>query len=754
MAVQSVLRSVLLTGLKNVHLPQPATVNLQGSLIVCGNIIQSPTLAHPSCSILSTSSKFVYYHHLHSPFEGNLASWVPMKKGVDMQVVRSYKEISVKILSHLKSSYQNTKKELYSKVVNVIQRTSKPKIKLYKCIRIEKVIFGSLFFGPLQIFSKPQEEKTVNVEFPKKKERKKIGKWLKMLLSVYEVLSLILRTFRLVMTFGPVLALYPLTYLGKTATDVWWKLLLAAIEMSGPILLKLGQWASTRRDIFPDSCCSQFSRLQRRVKPHSWKYTVTQMKKAFGPNWRKIFVKFDNDCNPIGSGCIAQVYKVWMCSEAIHDSEILEEILSEMDDDSPSIDEGSEASHGEEINETPEEANLLSIAENLANDVLNIDEQAPVDSDVLEDVEREAAEDVPPHSLVEEWQESGLDKSLPMDEAPPEDLDGLVPVAIKILHPGVQSAFGRDLQIMKACAWFITFIFPPIKWLSLPQCVDEFAEVMAAQINLVTEAENLETFSENFSEVPFIRFPRPLRPYVTKKVLVETYEDGQPMIDIIRSTETETSEELKKRLAEIGVDALLKMVFVDNLVHGDLHPGNMLVQNNNLGQDGDTCSTRDNLRIMMVDVGCDTFVMDVQPDPNPLRICLLDCGIVSKLSEQNLANIKAVFKQVVLGDGDSVAELFLDKSDHQCQNPEAFKAEITELVQTARENTISLGQVDVGSLLQQVLSILLRHHVRLESAFSAVVLAIFVLEGLGRTLDPDMDILERARPILVRGEIF
>lgn len=726
-----------------------------------------------------------------------------------MQVVRSYKEISVKILSHLKSSYQNTKKELYSKVVNVIQRTSKPKIKLYKCIRIEKVIFGSLFFGPLQIFSKPQEEKTVNVEFPKKKERKKIGKWLKMLLSVYEVLSLILRTFRLVMTFGPVLALYPLTYLGKTATDVWWKLLLAAIEMSGPILLKLGQWASTRRDIFPDSCCSQFSRLQRRVKPHSWKYTVTQMKKAFGPNWRKIFVKFDNDCNPIGSGCIAQVYKVWMCSEAIHDSEILEEILSEMDDDSPSIDEGfevlgfgrffssekflaleqavawkewrerqelrrnqereeklkeelltrqfqagSEASHGEEINETPEEANLLSIAENLANDVLNIDEQAPVDSDVLEDVEREAAEDVPPHSLVEEWQESGLDKSLPMDEAPPEDLDGLVPVAIKILHPGVQSAFGRDLQIMKACAWFITFIFPPIKWLSLPQCVDEFAEVMAAQINLVTEAENLETFSENFSEVPFIRFPRPLRPYVTKKVLVETYEDGQPMIDIIRSTETETSEELKKRLAEIGVDALLKMVFVDNLVHGDLHPGNMLVQNNNLGQDGDTCSTRDNLRIMMVDVGCDTFVMDVQPDPNPLRICLLDCGIVSKLSEQNLANIKAVFKQVVLGDGDSVAELFLDKSDHQCQNPEAFKAEITELVQTARENTISLGQVDVGSLLQQVLSILLRHHVRLESAFSAVVLAIFVLEGLGRTLDPDMDILERARPILVRGEIF
>lgn len=95
---------------------------------------------------------------------------------------------------------------------------------------------------------------------------------------------------------------------------------------------------------------------------------------------------------------------------------------------------------------------------------------------------------------------------------------------------------------------------------------------------------------------------------------------------------------------------LFLQVFVDNLVHGDLHPGNMLVQNNSVGQEGADTRTGDVVRIIMVDVGCDTFVMDVQPDPNPLRICILDCGVVSKLSEKNLANIRAVFKQVVLGD--------------------------------------------------------------------------------------------------------
>ena len=54
--------------------------------------------------------------------------------------------------------------------------------------------------------------------------------------------------------------------------------------------------------------------------------------------------------------------------------------------------------------------------------------------------------------------------------------------------------------------------------------------------------------------------------------------------------------------------------------------------------------------VMMVDVGCDTFVMDVKPDPKPVRICLLDCGVVSTLSPLNLSSIRAVFQNVVLGD--------------------------------------------------------------------------------------------------------
>ena len=81
---------------------------------------------------------------------------------------------------------------------------------------------------------------------------------------------------------------------------------------------------------------------------------------------------------------------------------------------------------------------------------------------------------------------------------------------------------------------------------------------------------------------------------------------------------------------------------MDNFVHGDLHPGNILVQN--VTEEGDSN------RFLMVDVGSDIFVMDVKPDLNPTRLCILDCGIVSILKNRDLENLKGVFKQVVLGD--------------------------------------------------------------------------------------------------------
>lgn len=78
-------------------------------------------------------------------------------------------------------------------------------------------------------------------------------------------------------------------------------------------------------------------------------------------------------------------------------------------------------------------------------------------------------------------------------------------------------------------------------------------------------------------------------------------------------------------------------IFVDNFVHADLHPGNILVQGRALPE-----------RAAAVDV-CDTLVLEVQPAPPELRLVLLDAGIVAELQSADMCNFRAVFTAVVQG---------------------------------------------------------------------------------------------------------
>lgn len=87
-------------------------------------------------------------------------------------------------------------------------------------------------------------------------------------------------------------------------------------------------------------------------------------------------------------------------------------------------------------------------------------------------------------------------------------------------------------------------------------------------------------------------------------------------------------------------------VFVDNFVHGDLHPGNILVQTLGKRQYGDI-SAEAHGKTTLTDLW-DTVVVSVRPDSCPLQLVLLDAGIVAQLSEHDLANLKAVFTAVVL----------------------------------------------------------------------------------------------------------
>lgn len=148
-------------------------------------------------------------------------------------------------------------------------------------------------------------------------------------------------------------------------------------------------------------------------------------------------------------------------------------------------------------------------------------------------------------------------------------------VAVKVIHPGVKRQIEADLELLRFGAWLVE-LTGHLQWWSLKEFVEEFAEIMHMQLDLRKEARALDRFRENFKAQPHVLFPQPLWPLVDELVLVEDYVGGTPISQILKDPAWPVAE--KNAIARKGLDAFLKMVFLDNFVHGDLHPGNIFVR--------------------------------------------------------------------------------------------------------------------------------------------------------------------------------
>ncbi|XP_062245929.1 uncharacterized aarF domain-containing protein kinase 2 [Platichthys flesus] len=525
-------------------------------------------------------------------------------------------------------------------------------------------------------------------------------------LQVHKVIFFLRLSFRalvLLLKFGPLLVLSPLALVSTRLASHWLDALLWVTETSGPTFIKMGQWASTRRDIFSQEFCERFSRLHVKVRPHSWAHTKHCLQRAFGEGWSN-FLVFESK-EPVGSGCVAQVYRGWAKADKVEDP-AFQSLVEELE--------------REDLLEAWEIPGLRGVASSLWRFWRGSREEESHEERWYPDGKHE-----------ESWREK----------------EHLIPVAIKVVHPGVRRQVEIDLMLMKAGSWLLLCL-PRLKWLSLYEIIEEFEKLMTKQIDLRCEARNIELFRENFRDVDYVKFPTPLRPFVTRTILVETFEESEPISNYLSA---EIPQEVKRRIARMGVETLLKMVFVDNFVHGDLHPGNILVQSR-----GPVAGPSDGTselwgKTTLTDLW-DTVVVSVRPDPFPLQLVLLDAGIVAQLSDHDLANFKAVFTAVVLRQGERVAELILNHARaNECQDVPQFKKEMAQLVDHAVTNTLSLEKIKVADLLSRVFGLLIKHKVKLESNFASIVFAIMVLEGLGRSLDPNLDILDLAKPLLLKN---
>jgi len=279
-------------------------------------------------------------------------------------------------------------------------------------------------------------------------------------------------------------------------------------------------------------------------------------------------------------------------------------------------------------------------------------------------------------------------------------------VAVKVQRPGVDRKIEGDVAILMFWARTLSLL-PALKPLSLAGAAGHFGDALRGQLDFLHEADNNRRFTSNFEGFDGLAVPRIFPELTTRRVLTMEFIDG------VKGSEPEKVGGDRARLARIGAGAILKMVFTDGFVHADLHPGNIIL-------------TPDQ-RVVMIDLGM------VAQIPGPLMRPWIQTFMA--LSQQN---------------GAEVARLLYVHSPEVGQ----FEYATYEADCVAWFNRWAgkpLGEIEASVVVTGVMNILRRYRIRIDPSFTVVHIALMVAEGLGKQLDPSLDLVQLAFPVLVKA---
>ncbi|MEZ4303055.1 MAG: AarF/UbiB family protein, partial [Polyangiaceae bacterium] len=264
----------------------------------------------------------------------------------------------------------------------------------------------------------------------------------------------------------------------------------------------------------------------------------------------------------------------------------------------------------------------------------------------------------------------------------------------------------RDLAILGFFARVIDRL-PSMRLLSLPGSVDRFADALRGQLDFHREADNNRRFARNFANTPDVDVPALFPDLCSHRVLAMELVDG------VKATDPAGVKGDRKKLARIGGLAILQMVFLDAFVHADLHPGNILL-------------TKDD------------------------RVVLIDLGMVTEIPADMQRPWIETFLALSQKDGPTVARLFYELAPTVGKTEYAkFESEVIEQLDTILGK--KLGEVEVGAAVSGMMNVLRRHQVQVDPCLTVVHIALLVAEGLGKQLDPDIDLVPLAIPYLMQA---
>jgi len=276
-------------------------------------------------------------------------------------------------------------------------------------------------------------------------------------------------------------------------------------------------------------------------------------------------------------------------------------------------------------------------------------------------------------------------------------------VVIKVIKPGIRDVITSDLKLLEIFGVLLQWILPRYQ---PKQIIDEFSAYTKREIDFDYEADHAEIFAANFQDVEGVVFPDVYRELSTGDVLTLEYLGGmRPGSEAAR----ELTAAERDRVIDLGASAIIRMLYKDGFFHADLHAGNIKIM------PGET--------------------------PQDLQIGFIDLGMVGRFRSDLKRRMLYYYYALVRGDVESAARYLLDMARiGEGGDPQGFRRAVSDMARhflmRSKQGSISLAEV-----ILQSLSLGGRYRVFFPVEMTLMVKALVTFEGVGRTLDPELDVV-------------
>ncbi len=286
-------------------------------------------------------------------------------------------------------------------------------------------------------------------------------------------------------------------------------------------------------------------------------------------------------------------------------------------------------------------------------------------------------------------------------------LPGGTEAAVKILRPGMLPVIVEDLALLDAGAGLVERFWADGKRLKPHEVVAEFARHLFDELDLMREAANASQLRRNFPDSPLLAVPEVHWDWCTSTVMTMQRMRGTPVSQV---------EELRRqgvdipKLARTGVEIFFTQVFRDGFFHADMHPGNILVT----------------------------------PEG---RYVALDFGIMGTLTEIDKQYLAQNFLAFFQRDYRRVAQAHLEAGWVPADTRiDEFESAIRAVCEPIFDRP--LKEISFGRVLLQLFQASRRFNVEIQPQLVMLQKTLLNIEGLGRQLDPDLDLWKTAKPFL------